>query len=157
MMQGHKSDKKVKSFFRITIPIFILEVLVVVGLSVYLILLPKNVCKVNVNYKNATVFIGDKEANTIRLKTPSEQQTYNFYEFDLFLEIEETGTFEVQFKLESDKYQVVPLTEVSIIEGNYILTMQGNKKEKLLTGIRIKAEDKLSKFKVDINISIKKI
>ena len=129
----------------------------VIGLSVYLILLPKNECRVNTNYKNAVVYINDKTTNKLRLKTPSEQTLYNFYEFDVFLKIEESGDFKVTFKVECENYEVVPLTNVSIIDGVYTLTISGNTKTKLLTGVRIKSEQKLTKFKVNVNISITKI
>lgn len=155
--KNHATDKKFKKFFRITIPIVILEIIALLGLVIYFLILPKNICKINTNYKNAVVYIDNDETSKIRLKTPETHQTYNFYEFELCLEIEEEGSFLVTYTLKCDKYKVRPLTEVAINEGKYTLTVQGNEKECLLTGIRIDSEEKISRFKVDIDISITKI
>ena len=155
--KNHANDKRFKKFFKFTIPIVILEIIALVGLIAYFIILPKNICKVNANYKNAVVYINEDKTSKLRLKTPDQQQTYNFYEFDLYLEIKEEGTFNVTFTVNCDKYKVTPLTQASISNKVYTVTMQGHKKECLLTGIRIDSEEKISRFKVDIDVSITKV
>ena len=57
MREGHAVDKKFKKFFRITIPILVVEVIAAIVLVTYLILLPKNYCKVKTNVDYATVYI----------------------------------------------------------------------------------------------------
>ena len=155
--QGHAATKKVKKFFRITIPIAIIEILALIGLVVYLIVLPKNVCRVNTNYKNAVVTINNKETEKLRLRLPAQQQQYNFYEFDVYLEIEEQGTFSVTYVVKCDDYKVKPLTDIKKVNGAYTITVQGNKKEKLLTGIMIESKEEISRFNVDIDVSVIKI
>ena len=155
--KGQASNKKFKKFFKITIPIAIIEILALIGLVVYLIVLPKNVCRVNVDYKNAVVTINDKETEKLRLSPPANQQEYNFYEFDVYLEIEEQGTFSVTYVVKCDDYKVKPLTDIKKVNGAYTITIQGNKKEKLLTGIMIESKEKIGKFKVNVDVSVVKL
>ena len=139
------------------IPVLVIEILAIIGLLTYLILLPKNSCKINTNYDNAIVYVNSKKTNKLRLKTPDTSMDYYLYEFDVHLLIPENGNFNVDYSLSCDKYKVFAKTHINQQGDNYSLSVQGNTKTLLLTGITIKSEEPIKNFTVYIDVEITKL
>jgi len=157
MLETHKGDKKFKRFFRFAIPVLILEVLAAVGLIVFLAIIPRNSYVINTNYNNAIFYINDEKSNKIKLNTPKEYTTFNNYEFDVYLEIPEDGEFEVIYTIKCDKYVANAKTHLSSINGEYIFTVYGKTRTKIMSGVVIKSEERIKNFEVVVDVDIKKI
>lgn len=156
MLADMVKGKKYRKFFRFAIPILVVEILAIIGLLIYLIILPKNYCRINTNYDNAIIYVNNKKTKKLRFTSPNQQMLYNFYEFEVSLEIKESGTFNVSYTLNSD-YIVFAQTNLAGVNGKYSLSVQGNTKTKLLSGLTIKSETPLKNFDVYINIEITKV
>jgi len=158
MREGHAVDKKFKKFFRITIPILVVEVIAAIVLVTYLILLPKNYCKVKTNVDYATVYINNKSTNKIRLGTPQELTQYNLYEFDVTLVIEQSGDYQVTYTVNCDKYSSTAETDFSKEGKTYKMSnVKGNSKILLMKGINVISKEELKNFEVVVDVTITKL
>ena len=150
-------DRKVKKFFRITIPILILEVLVVIGLLVWLFLLPRNYCKVSINLKNAEVYVNDKETKKISLEEPTEAVTYYYYDINLSVVLPGSEDYLVTFTVKCDKYKIA--TATNAISQNDVFSMQvkGGVKTQLIDGVTIISSELIKDFEVQVDVNAQKI
>lgn len=145
--------RKVQKFFRITIPILIIEALAILGLGAYLLFLPKNYCKISCNIPEAVIYINNKETNKFRMETPQAQTEFYFYEVDVSIMLPGTETYEVAYVLNSDKYQVIPKTSATQVDNTYKMTIVGGEKTQLLSAITMKSPTLSKHFDVTIEIT----
>ena len=61
-MKNVNEERKMKKFFRWAVPILVIELIVILGITAYFFILPKNYCEVSINNPNAIVYIKDKES-----------------------------------------------------------------------------------------------
>lgn len=153
--QEHLSQSKSKKFFRIALPILIIEILLIAGFGIYLILLPKNYCDVSVNRNDAIVYINDKETNTFRFDNPGENLLYYYYEVDIDILLPAGKTYNVSFSVDCDKYSVYLSTPAKHENGGYALQVIGGVKTNLLSSLTFRSESIIKDFnvKVDINVA----
>lgn len=156
-MSGHVEKSKVKKFFRVAIPIFVIEIIAIIVLVTYLLTLPKNYCKISINVDNAVVYVDGKESKEFRFNDPKKQTEYYYYEVDLKVKLPDDDKYAVTFTLSCDKYKVYAATSASVKNGVYSLEINGGEKSQILTAITITANEKIKDFDVYINIKATKI
>lgn len=150
-------NRKVKKFFRITIPILVLEIIAVIGLGIYLIFLPKNYCKVSVNLPGAVVYVNDKETKKFRMEEPKNQTEFYFYEVDISIKLPGNEAYAVTYVISCDKYNVSATTSAARDEGIYSMTIVGGEKTQLLSALTIKSSSKIKNFDISIKINVTKL
>ncbi len=154
-MSGQTSNRKIKKFLRIAIPIFVIEIITLVVLLTYLIVLPKNYCKITTNYDDAVIYINGEESNKFRFEEPKESTLYYYYGVDISVKLPD-GEYVIEFTLICDKYAISATTTATKQNGVYSLQTSGGKTQ-LLSAITLKSSKKLKNFTVDMNVKIQKI
>ena len=134
-----------------------LVLIAIVLLVTYLILLPKNECKITTNKKDAVVYINDKKTDKVKLKAPDNKEEYYFYDFDVFLVLPSGSEYEVVFVVTSNKYEVTPTTNATKSNSEYLLLLSGGEKTKIMSGVCIRADELITNFKIEVEITITKV
>ena len=124
-VKEYVGSRKVKKFFRITVPILLIEILAVIGLGVYLIFLPKNYCEISVNLPSAVVYVNNKETKKFRMEEPKEKTDFYFYEVDISVELPGVEAYEITYVINCDKYIVSASTTAAREDGVYSMTIVG--------------------------------
>ena len=156
-VKEHVGNRKVKKFFRITIPILLLEILAIIGLGVYLLLLPKNYCKVMVNVPGATVYVNNKSSNKFRLQTPDKATDYYFYEVDISVKLPGNEVYSVTYSVECDKCVVGATTTAVKNNDVYSMNIVGGEKTQILSALTLKSSKKIKNFNITIKVTAQKV
>lgn len=152
--KSHNVAKKTKKFFRIIIPIILIEAVLVGALLTYLILLPKNHCKISVDHEDAIIYVNDKKNKKFRMNIPEESK-HCMYVVDVDIELPKGKNYLVIFTLTSDEFEVEALTEAEKVGDSYSLEVEGGTKNTLISGFNLHSNKEVKKFEIkfDINIS----
>ena len=73
VMSEHVSNRKVRKFFKFAVPVLVLEILVIIAISIYLIIVPKNFCNISTNVKNAVIYINEEKSKRFKFTQPNEK------------------------------------------------------------------------------------
>lgn len=152
--QEHTGRKKIKKFFKIATPILIIEVILALALGVYLLILPKNYCKINVNHKDAIIYVNNKETNKFRFNDPKEETTFYYYEVNVDIKLPAGKDYLVSFVVESEDYEVFVSTNAEEKQKTYSLSVHGGIKTRLFSAITIKSDTLIKDFDVVVNINV---
>ena len=152
--ENYIGNKKVKKFFKIATPILVVELLAIIALVTYLILLPKNFCKISVNNKDAVIYVNDKETKEFRFTKPKEEITFYHYDVDVSIKLPAGKTYSVSYTVSCDKYTVYTSTSALQLNNVYYLEVNGGEKTQLFSALTIKSDTLIKDFDVYINISV---
>lgn len=153
----HVGDRKAQKFFRITIPILVIEIIAVIGLGIYYFILPKNYCKISTNVQDSVIYVNNKEAKQFRMNNPNSKTDYYFYSVDVSILLPGDETYSVDYTLKCDKYEISATTSASKTNNVYNMTIVGGKKTQLLSAITIKSTNLIKNFNVSIEINAEKM
>ena len=156
-MSDHVGKRKIAKFFRIAIPIFVIEVVAIIVLVTYLLMLPKNYCKVSINMKDAVVYIDGKKSDEFRFNDPEKQAEHYLYKVDISVVLPGTDEYEVTFNVKCEKYLVHAATIANVKNGLYVMTVKGGEKTQLINAIAISSTEKIKNFEVNVVIDVVKI
>ena len=152
--QEHIGKKKIKKFFRIATPILIIEILLAVALGVYLLILPKNYCKINVDNKDAIIYVNGKETNRFRFTNPKEKTNFYYYEVDVSIKFPAGKDYLITYTVECDDYIIYVSTSAPEKKKVYSLNVKGGKKTQLFSGLTLKSDTLIEDFDVFVNINV---
>jgi len=152
-----KAERKTKKFFRFAVPILIVEILVLIGLSVYFIALPKNYCRISSNVDSAVFYVNNKKTDNFRFVKPTSSKDYYTYEADMFIKLPGDSDYQLEITVYCSKYPVSLVTDATKIAKVYHLTAKGGEKVKFASGISILTSKKINNFDVKIKINASKM
>lgn len=150
-------SKKVRKFLKVAIPILVAEIVAIIALVTYLILLPKNYCRISTNMKSAVVYVNDKKTDKFRFTVPKEKQTNYYFGVQISIYIPGDSTYLVTYTVDCEKYHTSVSTSANVNHGVYTMQVEGGKRTALLTGITIKSDQLINNFDVDIDVNISKL
>lgn len=157
-MRNFSSERKVKKFFRIALPILIVEIFAALVLGIYLLLLPKNYCNFTTNTADAVIYIDNKKATKFRFDHPKDDGPYYYYEIDVKILLPEKDVYSVSYTMHCNKYEVFASTSGTLENSVYtIQQVKGGEKTQLFTGVTIKSNTKIDNFNVTVNVIVTKI
>ncbi|MBR4998837.1 MAG: hypothetical protein IKY10_03050 [Clostridia bacterium] len=150
-------ERKVKKFFRIVLPIIIVEILALVGLGVYIFKLPKNYCTITTNIKYAQVYVNDKKINKFRISNPKEKTDVYFYDVDVSILLPGNEAYKLTISVYCSKYNVDITTPASRVGKEYSMVAVGGDKTQILSSITISSKSLIKDFEVFIGITAEKL
>ena len=153
----HLENKKIKKFFKTAAPILILEVVAIIGLVVYLLLLPKNYCKIHTNNSQVEVLVNNQKTNKFMFDEPEGNLKVYYYSVDISLDLPDAGKYEIKFKIDCKKYMVQVNSKATANNGEYVMVTDGYSKVQLLDAIIIKSDSEIKNFDIDIYVNVAKI
>ena len=155
--KNHVGERKVKKFFRITIPILVIEIIALIGVVTYLLMLPKNYCKISTNVKDAVVYVNDKQTKKFRMDNPKVKTDFYFYEVDVSIELPGDETYSVNYILKCDKYNISATTSANRTGNIYHMLIVGGEKTQIFSALTIKSTSLIKNFDVSIEIIAEKL
>ncbi len=114
---------------------------------------------IKTNSNNCLIYVDEEKTNSKWLEIPSHQADCYIYDFDIYIEIDDSSKniYEVTFELTNDKYKFIAVSSFKCNENIYKATVVGGEKTKISRMIYFTSEEKVAKFDVTLNIDIKKI
>ena len=151
----HMADKKVKKFFRIVVPILLIELVLLGALITYLILMPKNYCKISVNSDDAIIYVNNKKTDHFMMNI-SEDCKNCHYVVDIGILLPEGKDYLITYSVSSEECDIEVFTEVQKFGNYYSMEVKGGVKTVLLNGILLDFNKDVKEFnvKIEINVSI---
>lgn len=156
-MKDFVGDRKAKKFFRIALPIIIVEILALIGLGIYIFRLPKNYCTITTNIKDAQIYVNDKKTTKFRISNPKEKTDIYFYDVDVSVLLPGNEAYNVTISVYCSKYNVSITTPASKINKDYTMVVVGGEKTQILSSITIKSKNLIKDFDVYIGITAEKL
>ena len=157
MKETHYENKKVKKFFRVAIPVVILEILIVVALVTYLVLLPKSYCKISINHDDAIVYVNNKKTKRFRFDKPKQQTTFYHYPVDVCIDLPDGSDYLVTYTISCEDYEVFASTTATKQNNVYSLQVNNGEKTQIFSALTIKSSELLENFSIKVNIVVKNI
>ncbi len=154
-MKNVNEERKMKKFFRWAIPILVVELIVILGITAYFFILPKNYCEVSINTPSAIVYIKDKESKKVRLDKPKDSVKWYYYEIKLELLLPGANEYDVEFKIECEKYRIEASTTATENGDSYSMKVVGGKKTQIMSGFTIISQELIDDYNVKITIVVK--
>lgn len=151
--KARKSDK----IFQIALIIFCVEIVAFVALGVfYIVIKTFGRCDFNIRGEAAQVYVKNERVNSIKLLSPKFDSNGYVYEVDIYLRVNESGKYNIEFNGISKNFNVEFDTNFEFTESGYKGIIEGGKKIKIISAIIVSSDVRLSSTNMSIEINVTK-
>ena len=149
-------NRKIKKFLRIAVPILVIEVIVIILLTTYWLLLPKNFCKISTNVNGAVIYVNNEEMNKFKFEQPEKKSNSYYYEVDISIKLPSSDMYDVSYSVECKNCNVSVETTAVKENNKYNIKVVGGSKTTIISSIKLSSDKVINKFDVNIRINATK-
>ncbi len=151
--KARKSDK----IFQVALILLCVEIVAFVALSVfYIVLRTFGRCDFVLKGEMAQVYVDDKKVDSIKLLSPKFDSSGYVYEVDIYLRVNESGIYNIEFSGNSNNFNVEFDSNFEFSKNGYTGKIEGGKKIKIISAIIVSSDVRLSVMNMSIEINVTK-